>query len=204
MTKIYIITNTENNKVYVGKTTGTLLSRFGRHLSDSEKFIHRSFYADIQKFGWKVFDIKLLEECDDNISNQKEQYWIKYFNSFNEGYNETIGGAGRQISNDNIIKLYKQGLNCKEVAENLGFCPETVSKYLKDSGIAIRKVVGTADDVNAKAIEQYSLDGKLLNTYYSCRAAGRALGDENKSSHIRESASGIGRKTAYGYVWKWV
>lgn len=53
-------------------------------------------YSAIQKYGWDNIkheiiesDINYLEEA-----NNREQYWIQYYNSFYNGYNSTLGGDG--------------------------------------------------------------------------------------------------------------
>lgn len=46
----------------------------------------------IHKYGKENFVIKLLEECDRALLNEREKYWIQYYNSFENGYNSTLGG----------------------------------------------------------------------------------------------------------------
>ena len=36
--------------------------------------------------------MELIEQCDDSEASTREKYWIAYFNTFYDGYNETEGG----------------------------------------------------------------------------------------------------------------
>jgi hypothetical protein len=52
----------------------------------------------------------------------------------------------------------------------------------------------------ARPVQKYSLEGKLLDEYYSAMEAGRANGC--RQSGISECCNGK-QKTAYGYIWKY-
>ena len=66
----------------------------------------------------------------------------------------------------------------------------------------IKKIINGEDDVipEGRKIYQYDLRNNLINTYPSCQAAAKALGDISKNSHIGQAVKGT-RKTAYGYKW---
>lgn len=120
---IYKCQNKINNKIYIGKTVRNLNSRKKQHYRDSKihdfKF-HRALkkYKD-SDFEWSEIDTANNEEC----LSKKEIYWIKYYNSFEAGYNSTLGGEGtsgfthsdetkkkmmgRVISDENKEKLSK-------------------------------------------------------------------------------------------------
>jgi len=53
-------------------------------------------YLAILKYGDSNFIHELIETCDESIINDREKFWIKYFNSNDRttGYNRTIGGDG--------------------------------------------------------------------------------------------------------------
>lgn len=92
---IYLITNDINNKVYVGQS-GDCLKRWKGHLYESKHLDARNAtgvdYA-IAKYGEEFFNIELLEEiADEKILDDREKYWISYYDSYNNGYNRTIGG----------------------------------------------------------------------------------------------------------------
>lgn len=88
---IYKITNIQNNKVYVGQTIRPIKNRFHRHIRDAmNNILDTHFARAIRKYGPENFIIEQIDsaESQDEL-NQKEQYWIRYYNSVNSGYNET-------------------------------------------------------------------------------------------------------------------
>ena len=89
--EVYKITNLINNKVYIGQTIRPIQQRFHRHISDAmNNILDTHFARAIRKYGpdnWKIESIDTAETQEE--LNQKEQYWINYYNSVIEGYNET-------------------------------------------------------------------------------------------------------------------
>ena len=59
---------------------------------------HKALYDNcaihkaLQKYGIENFDFSILELCSENELDDKEIYWINYYNSYKDGYNETSGG----------------------------------------------------------------------------------------------------------------
>lgn len=111
--KIYLITNDINSKVYIGQTIQSLNKRFNGHCcySKSDKSINMYIKRAIHKYGRDHFSISLIEECPIDKMNEREQYWINYYNSYNEGYNLTLGGQESNYFSlnklENIIDLKK-------------------------------------------------------------------------------------------------
>ena len=48
----------------------------------------------ISKYGADNFKFRVIEECSDDIVNERESYWIDKLDSCNNGYNITLGGEG--------------------------------------------------------------------------------------------------------------
>lgn len=94
MYRVYKIVNDLNSKVYIGITKQTLNMRFKSHLNDRRKHKTTSaLYNAMELYPDAGWAIKLVE---DNIPETeidiKEQYYIKQYNSYNNGYNCTLGG----------------------------------------------------------------------------------------------------------------
>lgn len=97
MSFIYMATNGTNGKSYVGKSTGTIQSLFGRHKRNARKGAPGAFYGAIRKYGWDVFRWSILFE--NNVSKKilsvLESEFIKDMNTMiPNGYNMTEGGEG--------------------------------------------------------------------------------------------------------------
>lgn len=92
MIGIYKITNKDNNKVYIGQSTN-LERRYKEHFEWNNK---SNQYIDllIKDLGKEKFSYEIIELCDSNELDEKEKYWINYYQSFYEGYNKTKGGNG--------------------------------------------------------------------------------------------------------------
>jgi group I intron endonuclease len=89
---IYKAVNKINGKVYIGQTIKLLEKRLYEHSHYKLGY----FGSAIKKYGWNSFDCEIIEYClTDNELNERETYWIKYFNSLvPNGYNLTLGGEG--------------------------------------------------------------------------------------------------------------
>lgn len=85
---IYSYTDKKKNKIiYVGKTNGR-----NKTYKTGSKILKR--YISI--FGYDVFDSRfdrnIIEECSIDKLNDREEYWIKYYNTQYNGVNITKGG----------------------------------------------------------------------------------------------------------------
>lgn len=93
---IYCIKNIVNNKIYIGQSVD-INARFRHHKSELKhnKHINSHLQNSWNNHKPKDFVFSVLETCDCEQLNEKEIYWIKYYNSNNQeyGYNQTSGGA---------------------------------------------------------------------------------------------------------------
>ncbi|PAV30187.1 hypothetical protein CIL05_06885 [Virgibacillus profundi] len=94
---MYKITNTVNGKVYIGKSVH-LNKRLREHRSSLLKDYHpnKHLQRSWNKYGEKYFTFEILEECSEDIVNEREMYYInEYKSNIKEfGYNMTLGGDG--------------------------------------------------------------------------------------------------------------
>lgn len=90
---IYKATNRINGKSYIGQTVD-YRSRVWQHQRCYEKEKCK-FHDAIQEFGFDNFDWEILKTCESKKeANQSERYYIEYYNSYRNGYNENKGGVG--------------------------------------------------------------------------------------------------------------
>jgi hypothetical protein len=104
MAYIYSITNLENNKPYVGKTEKPnpydrwkqhlQLARSFNNLQENNSALSMYILRAMNKHGADNFKFRVIEECPDEIVNERETYWIDKLDSCNNGYNITLGGEG--------------------------------------------------------------------------------------------------------------
>ncbi len=112
---IYKITNIQNNKIYIGQTIRPIEQRFRRHINDAlNNVLDTHFARAIRKYGKDSFIIEQIDTASNQEElNKKEQYWIHYYNSVNEGYNETdaiskCGGNTYQSKTKEEMEVIKE------------------------------------------------------------------------------------------------
>ena len=112
---IYKIINIQNNKVYIGQTIRPVKDRFNRHINDAlNNIIDTHFARAIRKYGKENFQIEIIDTAQSqNELNEKERYWIQYYNSVKEGYNETdalskCGGNTYQSKTEDEMEVIKE------------------------------------------------------------------------------------------------
>lgn len=130
---IYIIRNTINNKVYIGQTTQTVSIRFTNHKMASRTGEDTKFYRAMRKHGEENFYPELLEQVEIENLNNRERYWIKYYDSYYNGYNSTLGGdQPYRINYDKVKELWDKGMYVTEIAQIMGHNRNAISKVLKN------------------------------------------------------------------------
>lgn len=96
--KIYIIHNTENNKLYVGSTTLTLGQRLADHKNAlrNKRECKMKLYEEMRRIGEDKFYIELIKNYPCNSKeelNAEEGKYIREHNCFGEnGLNKLIAG----------------------------------------------------------------------------------------------------------------
>lgn len=216
MAYIYQITNNINGKIYVGKTTkNNIQERWKEHLKDYKKprCEKRPLYDAINKYGSENFSIKELEECSAEEASEKEIYWIEKLSSFKYGYNATKGGDGKtKYDHQKILEALRINPRPIEIAKLFNCSCDLVQQIAKEHQI---QIINQSNEQmkkeKSKSIRQYDKNGILINTFNSVAEAGQWCFENKKClnynsgvrSHIAECANGK-RKTAYGYIWKYI
>lgn len=97
MIGIYKIENLVNGKIYIGQSCN-LTARIAEHkLSSRYNNPNKAEYnyplsRALRKYGLKNFSFKIIEYCELSELDEKEKYWINYYDSYKNGYNGTLGG----------------------------------------------------------------------------------------------------------------
>lgn len=138
---IYKITNKINNKIYIGQTTKTINLRWQRHCTDAlSNRTNTKFAKAIRKYGKDNFIVEKIDTAQNKEElNQKEIYWINYYNSILEGYNSVDGGG------DSNTYKYKTEEEMKEIKEKI---KQTKIKELNPNARSIKcKNINTQNEL---------------------------------------------------------
>lgn len=146
---IYKVTNLINGKVYIGQTIQTVQNRWYRHCGKSgisQAELNTHFKRAILKYGKDNFKIEIIEDCDSSLLNEREKYYISYFDSYNSGYNSTLGGNDgykpyktNDEINQQIAQLYEEGFSLREIGREYNLDKTTVKGILNRLNITLRK-----------------------------------------------------------------
>ena len=197
---IYIIKNDINDKVYIGQTSRNIEIRWREHARASGDIVCKA----INKHGIEHFWIECIEECDDSLLNEREQYWIKQYDSFETGYNQTIGGQSYTVMTNKmseVLSLWESGLTINRIITITGLNVETVRGYLNKNGINHNEIQARANKfigaAKAKKIAQYDKNNNFIRYWESTAEAVR---HGYGRSSIQRSL--IDNKPHGGYIWK--
>lgn len=205
---IYKATSATTNKVYIGQSSQTLQERINQH--NSHAYGHQynyHFHNAIRKYGAEDFSYEIIEDEIKTIEelNDRERYWIKYYDSYNNGYNSTLGGEGRHTRDDELIKkLFEEGKTTEEICEITNYNRATIYKSYKLSNLTQenleRKNQITRERCSYK-VDQYSLEGKFIQTWESATECGKHFGSQSLISSVCNQKENI--LSAYGFLFKY-
>jgi hypothetical protein len=129
---IYKTTNLINNMIYVGQRRCKCLpEKDNSYLGSGVKF-----YEAFLEFGKKNFLKEILEICTLVELNDREKYWVKFYNSNNTEirYNLTSGGVNGFIcSEETIQKKRENNIRFFSVPENRQKRSKSLLKFFSEN-----------------------------------------------------------------------
>lgn len=175
--------NKKNGKKYIGQSTN-IQRRKEEHIKWPSS--HSRFDTELHAIGEEQFIFSVLEECAVDYLDERETYWIKYYDSVNTGYNLTYGGQsyrgesnpGAKLSDDDvraiIDKLRDTQLSIQDLAKEYGVHYNTISNinrcitwtHLHNYTTNIRLTYQgglTHGDLNATAIITNDMAKNIIN-----------------------------------------
>lgn len=171
---IYKLTNTLNNKIYIGLTTETISERCRKRIAEAKYRNSRNSYIlnAIRKHGSAIFKVEQIDTASSlEELQQKEIYYIQLYNSTDRkiGYNLTKGGEGSlglKMSDETKEKIRQKRLG--EIwsdERRLNHCKALKSKnrdYSKAKENCKIHCLKTS-----KQIGKYTIDNVLIDQYDS-------------------------------------
>ncbi|AUM91520.1 GIY-YIG nuclease family protein [Clostridium botulinum] len=105
---IYSIINLNTGKMYIGQTRVSFEDRWRAHRRELQLNKHYNEYLQRawNKYGDSAFEFKVIHICDElDILNDLEIYYVKKYNTFDNGYNLTSGGDNFEYELDEDVRL---------------------------------------------------------------------------------------------------
>lgn len=207
---IYKITNLINGHSYIGQSSN-IEKRWERHrhytsASDKNKILYKAF----QKYGIENFSFEIIEECPTTLLNEKEIYWIKYYDTYNNGYNATLGGGGMlQADSQPILDLWNQNISLHEISRITGHDRQVIKTHLKINGVTNEQIKERGQKQQeqssknqCKQVAQLDINtGEIINTFSSTKEAADYIGAiPNSVARVCQGR----QQTLYGYKWKYI
>ena len=207
---IYKIVNDINDKIYIGKTLTSIEKRFSEHKREScrNQKKNRPLYNAMSKYGYNNFHIELVEEIPIEELSNREIYWINFYNSYENGYNATTGGDGKQLFDYGaIVEEYQSGKLIQEISEQFGCSPDTVRAALH-----LAKIDPKKNNIKKyqKGLIMKDKSGNILQSFESRKKAAEWIKENKytKTNDIDHIITVIGRaangktKSSYGFFWE--
>ena len=179
---IYKIVNDINDKVYIGQTIKSMNRRWTSHLV-SAKSSPSLIYRAMRKYGIEHFHPEIIEECSTDMLDEREQYWIKEYNSFGaDGYNSTYGGKSyHRHDPEEIMRLWDEGYNVTSIGKMVNADIHTVCYILEGYSPYIenkeqRRYESMQDKkYEERPVKQYTWQGEFVKEYESLAKAAQAM-----------------------------
>ncbi len=203
---IYKVICTKTNKIYIGKTESTVNSRWKEHCRAAFLPSHGDynfpFHRAIRKYGIENFIIETIDSCKDSEElKEKEKYWIQYYDSYNNGYNASLGGDGHcKYNYDQIVNYYLQH-NCSliDTCKYFQVYDQVVYAALNSKNIDYKKLSYQSNNNRKKYNKPILLEEEQI-LFFKMTDIDKYL-NKNAHGNIRRCLQGVTEK-AYGFHWR--
>lgn len=186
---IYKIENKINGKVYIGQSVN-IEERWKKHKSISNNINHEyknyPLYRSMSKHGLENFNFSIIEECLIDQLDEKEIYWIKYYNSLvPNGYNRTLGGD----KNGHSYKLsYEEVLSIRDDLKNT-----------RETGLSLAKKYHVSKDtISGINVGRFWYDENIKYPirllFRTCKNCGNRILSDNISGYCFDCYNKIDRR----------
>lgn len=192
---LYKIENNIDHQVYIGKTYRKPNERWNEHIRFTNEGKDTKLYNAMRKFGISNFSFDILGMFDEVELEYKEIEFIKKYNSFLNGYNDSIGGEGKRhnrVDDQLIIDHYKKYHDVDASAKTFGLQKSYIKRILTRYKVEefLKK---------EKPIAQFSLDGDYIKKYNSIEEIVDEGFDRNEVLQVLKGK----KESSSGYWWSY-
>lgn len=224
---IYKIVNKINGKMYIGQTIRPFSVRKYGHYKAYLNGVHTKLYDAMRKYGWDNFEFVPICSClNVDTLNKLETFFIRHFNTVENGYNMYEGGDSNPMFNVEIKNKHKKRLQSLEVRKKIsegmkesirkrgGVSKETrkklseaAKKRIPRKGFKMpRHAVESAARAKFKPVYCLDEDGNIVKEFDSVKSASlwwRNNGYPNHRAKLQDiiRISAVNKKYKYGLLW---
>lgn len=155
---IYKITG-PTGKSYIGASSGTIEKRMREHKSFMKTGRKYPLHEDMRKYGYEAFKVEILEiiETKEKLL-EKEEYWIRFYNSKENGYNLNYGTKGFKHSEK---QRKANSIRSKKRAKKLGkkYYSELSKNMWMNKEIRQKLIISAKNRSNIDTMRKIGLKG---------------------------------------------
>jgi len=202
---IYCIECLVSHKKIVGST-----KRFNNRVAEhyyklrNNKHGNRHLQNAYNKYGENNIIIYLIEECNEDVLVELEDYWMEQLNTINREFGYNLKKAYRQEITEELREIFRQSNKGKSKPSGWHHTEEAKTKMRKS------QLASKFNIKKRKPVSQYDMNWNLINSFNSIIEASTNISISNKKrisniqSNIQKCCSLKNKqKMAYGYIWEY-
>lgn len=215
---IYCIENIVKHKRYIGQSVDINRRKYEHiHSLSNNKHLNAYLQRSWNEYGEENFKFSILELCNKSQLKSREVYWIEFYDSFNNGYNMTLGGDDNPMNyqecrtklseslKGNKIWLGKKHKEETKIKISLGNKGKFVSaETRKKLSIAKSKPNGRVGKLSvlSKPIKQINKNTKEVIKIFESISQAEISINGKRTGAINNCLKG-NSKSAFGYIWEY-
>lgn len=177
--------------------------RWQAHLKASKGKSRCAFHKALRKYSvvdWKHEILDVLFTI--SAVKHAEKLWIRESKSYDTGYNQTLGGDGRQgyVTSNETKLLIRSKLRGRCMPDDQR---EKLSRALTGKRKSKLHVINHANAIS-KPIAKCDMQHRVIEVFPSLTIAAKSFSNSSAGSRIHEALQKKRRKTYKGYVWNYV
>lgn len=175
---IYKIRNIITQKVYIGHTKKSFISRFQTHYMKLKNNNHKGYWhlqSASNQYGIENFEFSIIEICKENKMIERETFWIAYFDATNrdKGYNinkypEKSPILTKEVR-DRMTKTLREGYKSGRLKPNKGIFKKGIipwnkgGKYQSTDHLKVKKMKRGSRENFSKTIKEKQIPVEVFN-----------------------------------------
>ena len=194
---IYLLRNNVNGKVYVGQSVD-ICKRWYFHRLSANRGDKSPLYSAMRKYGINEFSVQVLEECEVTKLDEREAYWMDFYEARERGYNLMPAGQNGRVMDDAMRKWFSENSKkwkpTEEIIEKIR-ASSTGRKHSDET----KKKIGESSRLRWKLkfrpmvqIDAFArMKPKSKETRFKMSAARRNESDESKNKRLNALRLGV-------------